>query len=122
MATVAEAVDLKTYNETYLECRDLRHAWRLLGFYKQGSGQLGRRLACTRCNTVRHDIWSNSGERIKAQYDYVDGYSLKGSGGIEQHDVRREQIRRANVQGVFRTEDELIEAVYTGNGRIRRTA
>lgn len=113
-AEAGEALD--NYDETFLECRDLHHPWRVLGFYRVGA-EIRRRLICSRCSTEATDVWRPNGERIKRGYKYVEGYNIKG-GGVTPFDVRREVLARVTV---YDNEANMVNALFNGRGR-RRTA
>ena len=59
-------VALSTYDETYLECRNLGHVWRVVGYFRGATGAVLRHLRCQRCETVRVDNWTLSGDRVGA--------------------------------------------------------
>lgn len=99
---------LSDYDETYLLCRDLRHAWVVEGFFRDQDG-VRRRLNCLRCHTQRIDLWSPSGIRIKNRYKHPDGYRI--SGGVASDVVRREELRRVEV---FANEDEMLASLFSG--------
>jgi len=88
---------LGALDATFLECRDLHHAW-TVAEYRADGGRIVRTLVCDRCGTHRHDVWSTRGERVGASYDYPDGYSLAGSDyPTDRAAMRREVLRRAGV-------------------------
>lgn len=98
------------YDETYLACRDLRHAWWLVGYWRT-NGHVRRTLECERCGTERTDRWTRSGERVGSSYVYDDGYAL---GRIEPLAIRKEVIRRAEI---FSTHEAMVEAIAGGGKR-----
>ena len=102
------------YDDVYLMCRDLRHVWRLVGFYRQ-NGTIHRVLDCERCTTQRADVWRPSGERVRSNYVYVDGYKLEGV-NVDLSDVRREVMSRATV---FPSETDMVAALTNGSKRKR---
>lgn len=94
---------LKNLPSTYLDCRDLRHAWQRLGaqWAKQdpmGFRELHRRLRCMRCDTVRTDIYAYPGyEKVRTVYDYPEDYQIPiGDSNVRLHteDIREEVYRR----------------------------
>ncbi len=107
LTTVEEA--LTNYDGTYLDCRDLRHAWIRQGYWSDG-GAVKRRLLCERCGTTRTDSWSFDGrERLSGSYDYVEGYLLEGvDGHAAATDVRHEIVSRATV---FDSEQSMLESL-----------
>lgn len=110
------AADLTDYDDDYLACRDLRHAWRVLGYFK-GQDSFGtvvrRRLRCDRCHTLRTDTLS--GLLPKRSYTYDDDYHLPGVKGPE---IRNEVLERASVS-IYASEEDL-DADVTSTGRKRR--
>lgn len=106
---------VRGYNDTFLVCRDLRHSWEVFGHWRNGA-YISRRLVCSRCSTERIDFWTPSGIRENARYIYPDDYCLKGD-HIEFQELRKEVLRRTDV---YTSEDEMIEAVFSTNGKKRR--
>jgi hypothetical protein len=83
------------YPDTFLDCRDLRHAWKRLGSY-HAYGEIVRVLICARCDCTARDYWSPSGIRLRSRsYDYPDGYRL--SDGSTVQDIRAQVLRKAAV-------------------------
>lgn len=88
---------VKGLDRHFLECRSLRHAWRLDKFQTvardetsikvETSAQLiQRRLYCLRCETTRIDYYIrnakdrlNGFRRHSSRYVYPKGYTFKGS-------------------------------------------
>lgn len=82
---------IQNLDDTYLQCRDLRHKWSVpKGFFKveveggvRGAIYVEREVVCERCSLPRielfriHPRWM---ERISVHYDYkaVPGYRLHG--------------------------------------------
>src|SRR5262252_7366326 len=89
---VAAADALKTLGEEYMQCRDLRHHFDIVGYFRD-NGHVCRRLECPRCTMVAVDTWTASGGRLPRRYYAPDGYYLKGS-HVTQQDVRIEVLRR----------------------------
>jgi hypothetical protein len=111
---------LHSYDDTFLECRDLRHHWTAQGVYQQGS-EILRQLVCAQCGTERTDVWSPDGRvRYGGHYRYADGYHI-GAGGVSQAMVRHEVVNRVTV---YATKDEMLAALFTKKGapRIRRVS
>lgn len=100
---------LRGYEAEYLDCRNLGHVWRTVGFF-QGEGIIRRRLACQRCETERTDRWSHAGERRSASYRYAEGYKLEGIAPAATQ-VRLELLRRATI---YRSEADMLNAMTTG--------
>lgn len=98
--------ELVRYDETYLLCRDVRHAWAIEGYYRDGT-TVRRKLHCLRCSTTRLDTWTPKGGRLRNQYSHPEGYRL--SKDIKLQDVRVEELRRVKV---FANEEALIESLF----------
>ena len=84
---------LKGLDEAFLECRDLRHPWQNVGYFRD-NGHVCRRLECPRCEMIRIDRWYSNGVRDLPRYYAPEGYYLSGSAASAQ-DVRVEVLRRA---------------------------
>lgn len=74
---------LSTYDESYLECKDMRHRWTLVQPYeRQPSGWVTRVLTCERCGTTRTDNYAilnnNRLARAGSSYKYPEGFSFRG--------------------------------------------
>lgn len=102
----AQRAELENYADEFLECRNIGHQWRRVGFFESG-GLVLRRLTCVRCDTDRTDRWGRDGARHQPRYDYADGYRLTGWNPAAQV-VRVETIRRATV---YTTEAAMLEAM-----------
>ena len=86
---------LSDYDESYLECKDMRHRWDLVQSYaKQASGWVTRVLACDRCGTRRTDSYALLSNRRLARagssYRYPQGFSFRG---LPQEDNLSEVVR-----------------------------
>ena len=104
------------YDDVFLACRDLRHTWQVVGFYRLPGGLVRRVLDCERCGTQRADRWRTNGEREPSSYSYVDGYQL--TGGFDTWEVRKEVMSRATV---YKDERAMIDALSGGGTpRLRR--
>lgn len=100
-------------DDKYLECRDLRHSWQLIGcFYV--SSDVHRKLRCARCKTEATDVWTGKGERIRREYKYPQGYQVKGV-RIVPIDVRREVLTRTKT--IYSSEKHLLNSLF---GRQKR--
>lgn len=99
---------VRNYDDVFLTCRDLRHVWRLVGYYRD-NGAVRRLLDCERCGTQRNDRWSQSGERIASSYNYAEQYRMEG--GMDAVEVRREAMHRATI---YTSEDQMIHALTAG--------
>jgi hypothetical protein len=105
---------LSHYDDAFLECRDLRHPWRVIGYYSQ-AGEARRTVECQRCGTQRVDRWSLDGRvRLAAYYRYAADYRI--GEGITLAAVRHEVINRVTL---FASEAEMIDAT-TPTRRRRR--
>jgi hypothetical protein len=111
---------LHDYDDTYLECRGLMHAWRHIGFFQDHS-YVSRLAQCTRCHTRRIQTMNRSGEYISnPRYEYPDGYNHEY---LERSEFRRETIRRAG--SVFGSMDQLlnnVEGITVADRRAARKA
>lgn len=94
--------DLDSYD--YLECRDLRHAWTVLGWYMGTDDRMKRRVRCVRCDTVR--VETIEGWVTRRSYDYPAGYRLDHRPSIAE--IRMAARDRATV---FTSEAELDAAL-----------
>lgn len=105
--------------DEYLDCRDLRHAWKVQGVFYSGA-EIHRRLVCPRCKTVATDRWTPRGERIARQYSYPKGYETKGV-RIRPIDVRKEVLTRINESGgVWETEEDMKNSLFDPRSRRKR--
>jgi hypothetical protein len=74
------------YDRTFCVCRDLRHSWEPSGdvVLLENKGRIKRfmrTLSCTRCATVRWDVYEMSGYAVVPQgtrYAYPQDYRVKG--------------------------------------------
>jgi hypothetical protein len=98
--------ELVHYDETFLLCRDVRHAWSIEGYYRDGT-TVRRKLHCLRCSTTRLDTWTPKGGRLRNQYAHPEGYRL--GKGIKLQDVRQEELRRVKV---FENEESLLQSLF----------
>jgi hypothetical protein len=114
----AETTELdKSYPANFLDCRDLRHPWRAVGYYHAG-GYIIRVLICPRCDTTRRDRWSADGSRYPPTYTYPDGYRI-GGGGVAMYEVRQEVLSRVTV---YETEDQMNAELFKPRRRTRKGA
>jgi hypothetical protein len=105
--TSTEAASLlRTYDEAYLDCRDLQHTWQRPAEYFRANGYVRRRLTCAQCDTVRVDTWETNGLRVGSQYKHPEGYGMPGTGGASKQEVRVEVLRRLRGQ-IARSESQL---------------
>lgn len=97
---------LRGYSDTFLMCRDLRHAWEPSGLWREG-GRVRRRLTCSRCHTQRVDCWTRFGQREQPKYIYPDDYQMKGS-TYDTTEIRVEVMHRLSV---FSNEQTMIQSM-----------
>ena len=108
---------LRKLPDAYLACRDLRHAWEELGYFRErgsgrGGGPIIRKLRCLRCGTLRRDTLSNSyTEKTTHYYGHPEGYRIEGMGRAAMDEVRKEVVKRHQV--VTLTSDELAQELQT---------
>lgn len=96
---------LNDYDDTFLECRGLMHAWRHIGFFRD-AGFISRLAQCTRCHTRRIQTMTHSGAYVSnPRYEYPEGYNFEY---LERSEFRKETIRRAS--DMFSSRDELLKA------------
>jgi hypothetical protein len=112
-STVAErtkkvTTTLDDLQDDYLECRDLRHAWRRSSLHdievtRNTSGKIiefTRVITCSRCGTERHTTFQVPSMMIvRNRYAYPSGYMLVGSHSdpsmrVDAGDIRREVFKR----------------------------
>lgn len=101
---------LSVLPQEYLDCRDLRHPWKVQGLFYVGP-EIHRRLVCPRCKTVATDRWTPRGDRIARSYSYPKGYEAKGV-RIRPIDVRKEVL--TNRVDVYDTEDDMKASLFGG--------
>lgn len=87
-----EAVALDDAYE-YLECRDLRHAWTIQGWFMGSDDRMKRRLCCMRCRMIRLD--TVEGWVTKRSYQPPKGYKLDHK--VTSAEIREEAVSRAKV-------------------------
>lgn len=108
---------LKSYDDDFLTCRNLGHAWEVVGYYRAPDGVVRRSVTCGRCETDRTDSWErSSGVRIGSTYRYAHGYRVETGAGEKPGsvDVRLEVIRRASI---YANEAAMLAAMTDGGGR-----
>jgi hypothetical protein len=87
---------LDQYEDAFLECRGLAHAWSSIGFFQDG-GYVSRLVRCARCGTEKVQTMRTNGTFVRNRYEHPEGY-LMTSGGVTKSDVRYEVLRRASNQ------------------------
>lgn len=96
----SKLADLATKPDTYLECREMRHAMVRVGYFHwndMGKRAICRVSICQRCGTVRDTFYRYDGTRMDSRYDYPDHYLLMGDGNVSMTDVVIESMRRLGV-------------------------
>jgi hypothetical protein len=105
--------------DEFLECRDLRHVFFPVGYYRS-NGYVHRRLQCGRCGGLGRDTWDSQGRRVKPRgYELPEGYRVKGTGGVAT-DVRKEVLSRVTV---YASENQMAAELLgetSGNGSKRK--
>lgn len=100
--TVEEAFDVEgtiaDMPDRFIQCRDFQHSWRPHGASLDTAARCyDVQLKCTRCKAIRNRIIGLDGEVLRSNYDYPDGYLIKGLGRITgggRNMLRLESIRR----------------------------
>ena len=106
-----------SYPQQFLDCRDLRHPWKVVGFYHQG-GDVIRSLMCPQCGSDAYDTWSPGATCRRARrYKYAEGYRI-GGGGISMQEVREEVLNRVRV---FDSEEAMNAELFKPRRRARAT-
>jgi len=105
IAQVAEA--LEALPDTWVMCRDLRHAWSVDEDFhvlqRKGSQiqEVGRVLVCLRCSTKRYETYVPTRrwglERVRSRYDYPENYLIRNvpDGVKPQSIIQAENYRRS---------------------------
>lgn len=102
MATKAEvAKQIKAWDDPFIECRDVGHAWALQAVIdeRKYTGEVVRELVCPGCTTERIDrVGYKTGEIYARRYRYPKGYAApKGQfarGDLKKAEIRAEAMRR----------------------------
>lgn len=103
-----QSTSIRSYDAKFLACRDFRHVFGVIGYFRSESGVVRRRLKCGRCGALGYDHLNvATGERRKGRsYKYPDGYLIDG--GLKVSAARVESLRRATI---YRTEEAMLEAI-----------
>lgn len=91
--------------EEHIQCRDFSHSWRpftasVVRYGNRGSAY-EQQLRCSRCRSIRRRLLSMTGSVITSNYDYSDGYIIKGLGrltGTEKDHLRLVSVQRLVVE------------------------
>ena len=85
---------------SYVQCRDFGHSWRpYTARWIPGDNAYRSELKCQRCTAIRVRYLSRTGSQVGGQYDYPDGYLVKGMGRLTGTD--RDIIRLQSVLAVL---------------------
>ena len=112
----ADKEGLGDYDDTHLECRDLRHAWKVIGYYRE-DGEIRRQLQCMRCETYGTDRWTAKAERKHRRYAYAEGYLIQHGRKLKPIDFRREVLSRVQV---FENEEQMMASLFSSRERRRQ--
>lgn len=117
---VRKATKFKSFDDDTLKCRSWNHSWEhvitYVDTYKQRKAKravstLELELQCTRCDTMRIDVYSRAqGELLSRRYVYPESYlvgDLSSWGGRKTFNanVRVELISRLSEGAVPRLEE-----------------
>lgn len=111
---------LHGFDDKFLDCRDLRHPWTRVGYFRQGV-LIRRRLVCERCGTERLDRWRHTRSgviREPATYTYATGYRVRGE-SFNAAEIREELLSRVDI---YDSEQQLLESFANGGRRRQRRA
>lgn len=97
-------LELVEIRENFLDCRDLRHAWKRLNDNldrdaKHKYTDLTRTLVCVRCGTERRDAYRVtrvSVTRLGSTYHYPVGYRVRG--GLSAEEARLVLFKRWGIE------------------------
>lgn len=92
---------LQDLPDNFLQCRDIRHQWKVNGDYTPDKNVISRSIICTRCQAERMDTYSaKTFDKISTQYRYPANYQIKGNGirGGGGSMVRREAFTRSQAR------------------------
>lgn len=92
--------------DEWVDCRDMRHSWRVsVDFHvSEAAGrhpnEIRRELVCTRCETIRKEVYHHTArglDKVHQGYAYPEEYQIKGvPRGVKPSSiVQEEQYRRA---------------------------
>lgn len=92
---------IKLWDDEYIMCRDIGHAWAQQAYedLRAKTGEVIRHLICEGCTTERFDrVGFKSGEIVGRRYIYPPGYQTpKGyfkRGELRKTSIRAEAMRR----------------------------
>jgi len=91
------ATNISDIGTVHLVCRDVGHAWNLIGYWLYGADRK-RLLRCTRCESEREDtLIPRYGYTLKRRYIYADGYLNDKGTVLDKSDYRAELLDRVVV-------------------------
>lgn len=99
-ATRRRRQQIAALDDTYLECREVMHAWQQTAAYvyhrERGVTKVVmQQFVCTRCGTERHDrLWAATWELAGRRYIHPDGYLLDHAGFVRRAEIRQEKFTR----------------------------
>lgn len=105
-----DEIDLEDYPPVYAECRDILHAWSILGYYVNG-GEPYRKEKCVRCGMGKRRHLVPGG---KSSYQQPEGYRLPG---VSRQEFRDLAWKHADV---YESEEDLIEVLAAEASRKRQ--
>ena len=90
-------------SDDFLTCRDMRHAWGNIRWYREPDGTILRVATCHRCDTIREEVILH-GETISRSYSYPKGYEWKRHSKEDVRpslrDFRDESVSRASITDI----------------------
>lgn len=91
---------VKAMDLSFIQCRDFGHSWRPYSArWMPADNAYHSELICQRCKTVRARWLSRTGAQLSGNYDYPEGYLVKGMGRLTGSD--RDVIRLQSVLSVL---------------------
>lgn len=100
--------EIKAMKVDNLQCRDFGHSWRpYTASWNATERCYETQLRCARCKTMRVRLIGQAGQLLRNNYDYTEGYLIKGMGRLDTAD--RDVIRLQSVLRVL-PEDAANEA------------
>ena len=91
---------VKSMDLSFVQCRDFGHSWRpYTARWSAADNAYQSQLQCQRCKALRVRWLSRTGHQLGGQYDYPEGYLVKGMGRLTGTD--RDVIRLQSVLAVL---------------------
>lgn len=108
MSDSPTAVHVETFaaslSAKQLHCRELGHTWRSWTVsFDQASKSYDRRLRCSSCRTIRHQLLDSRGHVLTNSYTYADGYL---AANVERGTLSRDVFRLEAVTRVLTGADQ----------------